>query len=969
MELARLGLVVDGTGAVRTLNSFRASSDRATKSATATERATRTLTRALVGLSAYFGVRELINYADTWTLLESRIRIVTDSEEQHAAAMSEVYRIAQSTRNSLGATATLYQRVAINADQLGRSHRELLDMVEAVNNGMLISGATGVEAAQSIRQLAQALGAGRLQGDEFRTMMEAMPEISRAVSKEMGVTTGELYKLSAEGKITANTLITALLKQRESFAESAKQIPMTMGQSLQYLRNAGVRTVGILSQITSTGKGVAQSMVWVADNLDKVIAGIIAATSAWIAYQVAIRTAAAYTAVITSVQTIAGFISLAKTIRSAADAMALMSMVGKGVVGAIAAIAAATIGYIAYQKMLDKINEATELWAGNLDVLNNVIGNNVDKIDEMTAAEKKALDQRWANEDMIRLAEQQLSLAYLQADAQERLAIEYDAVNKSIEARRELTGGLLTETLAAIQAEKELALQTQTVESAMDRANEAIENQKAILKNFAENVQRSFGDLFYNIMNNGINSFKDLFGGVLQMFYRMIAEMMAAKMMKKLGGTLATALAAVLGTAATAVAMPVPIANTTTSVAEAAASGGTVAVQIEGITVTASKSWAAQFATYLGPILAGFGVGTMIGGMTSNKALGTAGGAVGGAIAGAIMGSIVPGVGTVVGAVLGGVFGAIGGLFGATKRANELMEEHLAILEGNNRRLEALRIAVEGANPSRYSQALSATRRGMTGGLENLSAEELLTLTRVSAEVGIQLFDENGKLVAGTLGQLEEALELTIRSLTEFGNSLEEQRSRQDTYNKLFDVNMTNQQRLEDEYNILMGMAPDLMALLGLDKVDLTTSEGRAIFLEGLRTIFMMIENGLMTTELLGAFADKNQLIDAILGAKDGLDAFKETLSQVTTDFPRAMDIIFYEQKYGTYSGSKTSGNGMRPDDPNDKNGMTIYGNVTFELVVGPNDDGEAILRRAERAANDRRSRGGVVEVQEASAR
>ena len=69
-----------------------------------------------------------------------------------------------------------------------------------------------------------------------------------------------------------------------------------------------------------------------------------------------------------------------------------------------------------------------------------------------------------------------------------------------------------------------------------------------------------------------------------------------------------------------------------------------------------------------------------------------------------------------------------------------------------------------------------------------------------------------------------------------------------------------------------------------------------------------MILSGAFTAapELLGALADKDELLDAILRVKDAMNELAETVLDIVTDFPRAMDLMFYQQLYGSY--------GTKPD-------------------------------------------------------
>ncbi|MGW8180732.1 MAG: tape measure protein, partial [bacterium] len=262
------------------------------------------LTRTLTGLGGLLTVRQLVEYADAWTLIAARTRIVTSSLEQAIVVQNRLYEISQNSRTQLSATAVLYTRLAFVSRNLGKSQEDLLNVVEAVNNAVLVSGATGVEAAQSIRQIAQAFGKGKLDGDEFRTVMEAMPLVSRAIADELGVVEGALFDLSKAGKITSKVMVEAMLKAQKQLAEEAASMPWTIGQSFIYLRNSLTRVIGILNMGYGASAKFSEGMRWMADNIEKVLALIPAVISMWISYRITMLGVAAAQALVTSQQTI-----------------------------------------------------------------------------------------------------------------------------------------------------------------------------------------------------------------------------------------------------------------------------------------------------------------------------------------------------------------------------------------------------------------------------------------------------------------------------------------------------------------------------------------------------------------------------------------------------------------------------------------------------------------------------------------
>lgn len=59
-----------------------------------------------------------ISKMDTYTGLQNRLKLVTDSQNELNQAMSDTFAIAQKTASSWDSAAMVYQRFADNADRL-----------------------------------------------------------------------------------------------------------------------------------------------------------------------------------------------------------------------------------------------------------------------------------------------------------------------------------------------------------------------------------------------------------------------------------------------------------------------------------------------------------------------------------------------------------------------------------------------------------------------------------------------------------------------------------------------------------------------------------------------------------------------------------------------------------------------------------------------------------------------------------
>lgn len=212
----------------------------------------------------------------------------------------------------------------------------------------------------------------------------------------------------------------------------------------------------------------------------------------------------------------------------------------------------------------------------------------------------------------------------------------YEAAKRDLQVARDAR----REAEARVQADKKIA------EEIVEAQKAAADQQAQISENLTREMQENFSTFFQNTLTDGLSSFRKLFSAIRDMFIKLIADILAARLMQRFGGAIAGVLGGAIGGAAGA--------------------GGETA----GI--------AGLGASMLGPVGIG-AAGGMIGyqlGQGARSGLGGGiRGAAGGALAGAAIGSIVPGIGTAVGAFIGGVAGFVGGVFGAGKAAKEAARE------------------------------------------------------------------------------------------------------------------------------------------------------------------------------------------------------------------------------------------------------------------------------------------------------
>ncbi|MDH3377784.1 MAG: tape measure protein [Gammaproteobacteria bacterium] len=285
--MAELAVTIDGRGAVtgasqvtRSLDQIRRGAantnqalGRANRGFRQTAKSSASLGQAIGALGGVLAIGRVIAYSDAWTLVQNRIRLVTDSSAELTAVTEQVFKITQEARVPLASTAELYQRIARSAEQLGISQQRVLDVTKSVSKAITISGVSATSATAAIVQLGQGLASGTLRGDELRSVLEQTPRLARAIADGLQVPIGALRELGKAGKLSAEAVIGALESQKDVLDKEFGDINVTIGQAFTNLENSLIRFIGRFGEATGFFKQGARSVQLLSANIDNLSEG------------------------------------------------------------------------------------------------------------------------------------------------------------------------------------------------------------------------------------------------------------------------------------------------------------------------------------------------------------------------------------------------------------------------------------------------------------------------------------------------------------------------------------------------------------------------------------------------------------------------------------------------------------------------------------------------------------------------
>nr|DAL96180.1 MAG TPA: Tail tape measure [Caudoviricetes sp.] len=190
--------------------------------------------------------------ADELTSIRSRINLINDGTQTTAEIMNKVFDAAQRSRGSYTDMADSVAKLNMLAKDAFSSNDEAIAFVEQLNKQFKISGASVQEASAAMYQLTQAMAAGKLQGDEFHSIMENAPLLAQSIANEMGMTVGQLKEMSSQGLITSDIIKEALFNSAEETNAKFAEIPMTFAEVGQSIQNELIQAFQpVLEQISA----------------------------------------------------------------------------------------------------------------------------------------------------------------------------------------------------------------------------------------------------------------------------------------------------------------------------------------------------------------------------------------------------------------------------------------------------------------------------------------------------------------------------------------------------------------------------------------------------------------------------------------------------------------------------------------------------------------------------------------------
>ncbi len=486
MAQANVKLTVDATSATRALSNVQRQTNTLQKSFGG-------LKTAIAGVGLTVLARNAVKTAANFNKLNIRLKLLTKQTGTFARSQ-EIAAEAQKTFG-LSATEALEGITNITARlaPLGVAVEDIKSTFFGFNTAAKLAGASSMEASNAFRQLAQALGSGRLQGDEFRSLAEQVPTLLQPIAQELGVTIGELKKFASEGKLTSDVVLRALKKIEKDGGASLKAL--VAADPTQVFKNLTNATEDLSRAIGEKLNPVVLPAVRALTNLTNAIVGFInspigATTAIFLGVAAAVKALTTAVTLLSAAKTvlIAKFIATKAGAIAFAKASATASVATKALAISTGALAVAlnALPLVALATLLGVATTAIIKHRQEQKKFNDVVNEGSEK--EVNDLLKKQMEIR---DQLIKRLEK--------ANGRSKQGIQnrIDEINKDIE--------VLEGRDKILQKEKEITAEQEKRNKQIEEAQEKIKKQEEA----AESLKKKFMEIGKSVEQGIVQNLTD----------------------------------------------------------------------------------------------------------------------------------------------------------------------------------------------------------------------------------------------------------------------------------------------------------------------------------------------------------------------------------------------------------------------------------------------------------------------------
>ena len=264
-------------------------------------------------LAAASGVRGLFSTSDQLAGSTARLSLIVDDQNSVESLQQKIFASAQASRGAYLDVMDTVGKLGLTAGDAFTGNDEMIRFAQLMNQNFIIAGASATEQSSAMYQLTQAMAAGKLQGDEYRSIIENAPLLANSIEEYMRNVqgaTGSMKDWAAEGLLTSDVIKAALFSSADEIEARFAQMPRTWSQNWTMMKNNALialqplynyigqlandpRVLTAINEITGAISGIAQiaipvidlivsGLAWTGENLEWIMPLLLGVAAAYV---------------------------------------------------------------------------------------------------------------------------------------------------------------------------------------------------------------------------------------------------------------------------------------------------------------------------------------------------------------------------------------------------------------------------------------------------------------------------------------------------------------------------------------------------------------------------------------------------------------------------------------------------------------------------------------------------------------
>lgn len=228
------------------------------------------ITGVFAGIAVGSALNDIRKAGDEYIKIMNSLKTAGVSSGALGGTFNQLFEIAQKNAAPLDTLAQLYGRVSQAQTTLKATSGEIMQVTDIVAQSLRVSGVSASEASGALLQLAQAFSNGKVQAEEYNSLLDGAYPLLQAAAAGLQEAGGDVAKLTAlvkDGQVSSEAFFRAIQAGAPLLEQKLAGASLTTEQAMTRLNNEFVRAVGEFDKATGASQGLAAAINTLADNI------------------------------------------------------------------------------------------------------------------------------------------------------------------------------------------------------------------------------------------------------------------------------------------------------------------------------------------------------------------------------------------------------------------------------------------------------------------------------------------------------------------------------------------------------------------------------------------------------------------------------------------------------------------------------------------------------------------------------